>query len=165
MRRVDIPAGEMGQRHGWDGVVESDAGDGFVPEGVSGWEFSAEKSVASKLACDLRERTEDPLGLDPARTTFVFVTPRKAGEPSRLLAKLRERGQWREVRVIDANILVQWLEQRPAVALWLGRLLGKVPEGAESLAERHDRWRSATPWPIGPGLLLAGREPEAARLL
>jgi hypothetical protein len=136
-----------------------------VPEGVSGWEISAESGVAGKLGRDLRERTRDPLGLEPARTTFVFVTPRRVGNPSLLLAKLPERDRWREVRVVDANILVQWLEQRPAVALWLGRLLGKAPEGAESLEERHERWLAATSRPLGRGLLLAGREAEAAALL
>lgn len=66
-------------------------------------------------------RTDDPLGLDLKSTTFVFVTPNRfANKVAWEKAKLAE-GIWRDVRVVDADILVHWLEICPAVAyrLWL----------------------------------------------
>ena len=73
---------------GWDGIVRSDVTDAHVPLGTSGWELGTSKDPGDKAQSDIRSRTKDPLGLDPATTTFVAVTSRM----------WRDRDDWRDAR-------------------------------------------------------------------
>ena len=74
---IEFPAHEQVQRPGWDGIVEAGQADDFVPAGTSGWEMGVEKNPQKKAEEDFAKRAKDPHGLDRAKTTFVFVTPRK----------------------------------------------------------------------------------------
>jgi hypothetical protein len=74
--RVGFPAGEGVQLEGWDGIVAVEEGNAFVPSGMSAWELGTNKSVKGKADSDYAKRCQNPRGIDPAQSTFVFVTPR-----------------------------------------------------------------------------------------
>lgn len=92
LTRLDFPADEAVQLGGWDGIVECPAGGTFVPAGVSGWELGTTSDSRGKAESDYRKRKVDPLGLDPAGTTFVVVTPRRWGGKAAWVGEKRAEG-------------------------------------------------------------------------
>ncbi len=77
--RVSFRAGAGVQLGGWDGLVQANPGNAFVPDGVSGWELSVKRDVKQKADHDYRERTNDPQGIVLGESAFVFVTPGHRG--------------------------------------------------------------------------------------
>src|SRR4051812_24303184 len=73
--RVDVPTEESIYFGGWDAIVEARVGNAFVPAGLSAWEMGKDAKPKSKADADYAKRSLDPCGIDPATTTFVFVTP------------------------------------------------------------------------------------------
>ena len=65
----------------------------------------------------------------------------------------------------DGNDLVHWIEQCPAVGLWLAARLNKRPSGTRELKEVWEEWSLATQWPLTEELVLTDRDEEAADLL
>ena len=124
--RIDMPSGSSVRLPGWDGLLEVGRGNAWAPRGDSGWEFSCEKGVASKANDDYQKRTENPLGLDMATATFVFVSSRRWNGKRKWESERREEGKWWDVRAYDADNLVTWLEQSPEVTEWFARVIYKL---------------------------------------
>jgi hypothetical protein len=157
LTRLSMRAGEGVGLPGWDGVVEAEEGHAFVPQGLSCWEFSTAGNVARKLEADYRKRCGDPRGVDPARATLVFVTPRRFPRKDRWIEERRREGRWRDVRAYDADDLVAWLTCAPAVHTQLSIRLGKRPQDVEDLQTFWRDWSTSTRPPLPPALVLAGR--------
>ena len=157
-------AGEGVQLGGWDGIVEVEQGNAFVPNGLSVWELSTEKHARGKADDDYAKRLRDPLGVDPSRATFVFVTARRWKAKGTWAAERDEEGRWSKVRAYDADDLEAWLESASAVHIWLSVALGKHPEGAEDVDNYWDGWSSVTRPAMSPELVLAGREKILERI-
>lgn len=164
INQIDFLAGEGVQLGGWDGIVAVERGNAFVPDGISGWEVSAEKGIKGKADGDYEKRAEDPLGIDPRQSAFVFVTPRRWRD-KRKWCNLRQReGVWREVRTYNADDLEAWLELAPAVHIWFSILLGKHPEGAIDIANYWEDWSGVTRPATTPEIVLAGRNEVVKRV-
>ena len=133
--QLDFPSGSSVRLAGWDGLVEVDEGNAWVPNGASAWELSCEnsRSLTGKATSDYEKRTEEPLGVDIALTTFVFATPRKWPGKRRWIRERRKDGRWLNVRAFDADDLVAWMEQAPEVSIWFARLSGKLPASYEEI--------------------------------
>ena len=132
-KRICFRAGEGVQLGGWDGIVEIEQGNAFVPDGLSAWELSVEKKVKAKADSDYEKRCADPFGVDQSNATFVFVTARKWGGKDAWVMERNKEGTWREVRAYDADDMEAWLETAPPVHTWISILLGKHPEGARDV--------------------------------
>ena len=91
-RRVRFSAGEGVQRSGWDGIIEVESGNAYVPDGFSVWELGTGRQVKSKADGDYSKRTADPLGLNPAKAIFIFVTPRRWGGKDDWMAEKNKEG-------------------------------------------------------------------------
>lgn len=156
-----------GVRHsGWDGLTTADGGSDYVPQGQAGWELSAQrKGVAQKIANDYRKRTDEPAPLDPASSACIYVTLHHWPQKDEWAQAQTAAGPWREVRVYDADDLVHWIEQTPAVGLWLATRLGKRPPGTRELDEVWEEWSLATQWPLTEDLVLSDRDQDAAEVL
>lgn len=164
--RLRFPADEGVRHPGWDGWTDCDVASEYVPSGVAGWELSAQRSgVATKVDDDYRKRTDTPEGITPAAATFVFVTLQHWPQKSAWAAARKAEGPWRDVRVYDADDLVHWIEQTPAVGLWLANRLNKRPEGTRELDAMWEEWSRATQWPLTEALVLSDRDQDAAALL
>ncbi|WP_372022156.1 XRE family transcriptional regulator (plasmid) [Tistrella mobilis] len=164
--RLRFPSDEGVRHAGWDGVTDVAEGSTYVPIGQAGWEISVQRSnISQKASEDYRKRTDDPAALDPARSAFIFVTPRHWPNKETWASERQAEGPWREVRVYDANDLVHWIEQHPAVGLWIARRLDKRPTAARELDEVWQEWSLATEVRLTEDLVLADRSEVSAALL
>ncbi len=163
--RVVFSADEGVQLSGWDGIVDASEGNAFVPDGLSAWELGTNRDVKRKADADYAKRVKDPLGLDPAEATFVFVTPRYWPKKREWAAKKRAEGVWRDVRVHDAEDLETWLEFAPGVHVRLSTLIGKHPEGVSALRSFWEGWPGVTKVPLSAELVVSGRNEDAERVL
>ena len=166
IKRMDFPSGESIQYSGWDGICEVEGETQYVPNGFSSWEIGTQKKgIKGKADTDFKKRTEDPLGIDPRRSTFVFVTSRRwPGKSSWVQSRLRE-GKWGDVRAYDGNDLDQWLELFPEIGYWLAVRMGKKPPGLRLLNEVWEEWSLSTRPPMSADLVLTDRDEESSRLL
>lgn len=161
-----FPADEGVRHSGWDGRTTAEISSQYVPQGEAGWELSAQRSgVAKKIGEDYRKRTDNPAPLAPARATCIFVTLRRWPQKEEWAKERRDEGPWRDVRVYDADDLVHWIEQAPAVGLWLATRLGKRPPGTRELDEVWQEWSRATKWPLTEELVLSDRDEDAVEIL
>ncbi len=161
-----FPSDEGVRHSGWDGHTIADQAGTYVPQGEAGWEIGSQRSnIAQKATEDYRKRTQDPEPLEPADATYIFVTPRHWPKKDEWAKARRAEGPWRDIRVYDADNLVHWIEQTPAVGLWLATRLGKQPGGTRQLEEVWEEWSLATQWPLTEDLVLSDRDEDAAELL
>lgn len=112
--RIEFPSEEATQLGGWDGVLKVMAGNEFIPDGQSGWEISTNFKLKGKADSDYEKRKADPLGFDPADTTFVFVTPRRWGGKDNWVKARRDEGLWRECAPTTQMIWQLGSRARPA---------------------------------------------------
>ncbi len=131
--QLDMRAGEGTRYEGYDGMVTAGKGNAFVPPDRSVWEMGVTKNVKGKADGDYAKRTESPGDIDPSRTVFVFVTPRRWAGKNAWVEEKRKAGEWRDVRVVDADDLETWLHLAPAVHIWISGLVGKDPGDCEDL--------------------------------
>ncbi len=155
--RVGFAAGEGVALGGWDGIVVVEEGNSFVPSGTSAWEMGVNKDIKGKADDDYEKRRLDPKGIDPAQSTFVFVTPRRWGGKDDWVTARQSEGVWREVRAYDADDLEDWLDLAPAVHVWLSILLGKHPENVMDLESFWNDWSEMTRPSITSEFVLSGR--------
>lgn len=139
--RVRFPSGDSVAQHGWDGEVRVVGASVRIPDGQSGWETGTDQNKKSKADGDIEARTTDHGDLDPADTTFVFVTPRRWAKQKDVWAKAqRAKRIWKNVLAYDADDLVDWIECHPGVGQWLAVRLGKRPRDLKSLADLWADW-------------------------
>lgn len=164
--QLRFPADEGVRYSGWDGRTSTESGSTYVPQGDAGWEIGSQRSkIAQKATDDYQKRTEQPAPLNPANATYVFVTPRHWPKKEEWARARQGEGVWRDVRVYDADDLVHWIEQAPAVGLWLASRLNKRPAGIRDLEGVWEEWSLATQWPLSEDLVLSDRDQDAAEIL
>lgn len=160
-----FPSDESVQHPGWDGTCTVTTGDQFVPAGTSGWEIGVQRrGIRGKADYEYANRAADPLELRPAETTFVFATPQRFSNKEGWAAEKRAERLWHDVRVIDADDLVHWLERYPAVAQWLAVKIGRRPQGLRNLEQAWTEWAFATQTPLTPDVILADRDADASAI-
>ncbi|WP_029007349.1 helix-turn-helix domain-containing protein [Azospirillum halopraeferens] len=164
--RLRFPVGDSIHLPGWDGLCETDHAVPFVPAGCSAWELGVQRTrISDKAEADYAKRSGAPKNVNPAETAFIFVTPHRwPGKTDWAKAKAAD-GVWREVRVIDADDLIQWLDACPAVAQWLAIRIGRRPAELSNLDEVWDTWSLATEPRLSPDLILTGRDAQATAVL
>lgn len=176
-RERRFPLGDSIDQHGPDGVLDTDLGyEPFVPEGRSFWEIGTSIRVREKATDDYNSLTEaipEHIRLD---TTFVFVSPissRRGWEytwredaQARWIEERRQKGEWKDIRVIDGTKLIDWLHHFPAVELWLAQKIHSLPSNQiETLEHRWKILKSiGEPPPLIPDVFLANRDEACQKL-
>jgi transcriptional regulator with XRE-family HTH domain len=161
-----FPSDEGGHQSGWDGVTRHDNASRYVPQGAAGWEIKAKRrDISGEATEDYNKRTADPADIDPATSTFIFVTPRHWAQKHKWEAARRKERRWKDVRAYDGDDLVHWIELNPAVGQWLATVLGKRPAETRQLDEIWEEWSSATEFPLTLDLVLSDRDEEATAVL
>lgn len=124
------------------------------------------KDPKGKADDDYSKRSENPLGFNPSDSTFVFVTPRLWTKSGKWIEEKRKDNIWKEIKVIDAELLEEWLEIAPTVSAWLAiKHLGKYPsEGIQSTEDFWEEWSSGPKIKLNSKLLLSGRKKEVDKL-
>lgn len=139
-RQLSFPAGDSSFVPGWDGLLFSERGNAWIPEGSSRWEIGCNQAVQNKANSDYEKRTTQTSEDERLASTFVFVTPRRWTTKLEWLTEHKEKSEWADIRVYDADDLEQWLEQSPAVALQFGEALGLFGQGVESCSQHWKSW-------------------------
>ncbi len=164
--KLRFPSDEGVRHAGWDGITETSKSSVFVPQGVTGWEIGTQaNTIATKATDDYLKRTAAPGVLNPSQSSFVFVTPRNWSKKDEWAKAKQKEGKWKEVRAYDGNDLIHWIEQNPAVGLWLATRLGKRPPGTRLLEDAWNEWSLATKWPLTEDLVLCDRDEDATAIL
>jgi DNA-binding transcriptional regulator YiaG len=163
---VYFPSDESIQQVGWDGISRIGKSVGEIPGGTSGWELGVQRNgIRGKADDDYKKRSADSVGLDQKTTTFVFVTPQRFPNKEVWENEKRAEGIWRDIRVIDGNSLVHWLENCPAVAQWLAEKMGRRPRGLRGIQEVWDEWSLATKTALTQEIILTDRDNESTAIL
>jgi len=157
---MNFPAGDSVVHPGWDGKLRATVGTEYFPEGLSVWEIGTNQDIRRKAEKDYQKRKENPLGVNPVETTFIFVTPRIWTGKDKWYEEKRNERFWKDVKVYDARVIEEWLEQAPAVGAWLARYLGIYPEGAIALEDFWEEWSAVTDPRLTPEIVLAGRDKQ-----
>lgn len=161
-----FPSDESVRYAGWDGITDASKADTYIPQGRAGWELGAQRlNIQQKATEDYNKRTAAPSPLDPAMSTYIFVTPCHWPGKDTWAKARQDEGPWREVRVYDVDNLVHWIEQHPAVGLWIATRLNKRPGGTRELDDVWKEWSLATLWPLTEDLVLADRSEDSAEVL
>ncbi len=161
-----FPSDDSIQHPGWDGVCDAPTGSPYVPAGITAWEIGVQRGkVSAKAEDDYVKRTADPLEIDPAVSCFIFLTPQRWPQKDVWAAEKKQDGVWRDVRVIDGDMLVHWLELYPGVAEWLAVRIQRRPEGLRGLDSIWREWSLATVTPLSSNLIVVDRDDQAAKVL
>lgn len=161
---VSFRADEGVQVGGYDGIVQASQGNAFVPDGLSVWELSTERNVKRKADEDYAKRSATPGSVDPASTSFVFVTARRWKGKENWAIEKQQKGFWKTVRAYDADDLTVWLEQAPAVHFWFSLLIGKHPTGAKDLRSFWEEWSACTRPQLSSDLVISGRGEAVSKI-
>lgn len=159
-RSVNFPADEAVRLAGYDGVVDIAEPIWGIPSGSSVWELGTNKNIKAKADEDYEKRSGDPVGVDPASTSFVFVTPRTWPDKAKWASAKNLEKRWKEVLAFDAEDLVQWMEVSPPVAVWFSQMAALTPKGVRSLQGSLDDYRLATQPEFDPAGTLLGRQAQ-----
>lgn len=138
--KVDFSAFDEAQRPGWDGYLESSEATQWVPEGLSGWEFSCEVSLKKKADGDYAARIKSIPESERKNTVFIFVTPRNWPGKVKWQKEKSAQNKWKDVRAYDASDLEQWLEVSPAAQAWFAERIGLGAVGCCSLRDYWKKW-------------------------
>jgi hypothetical protein len=146
-----------------------------LPEGRSFWEIGTGINAGSKATFDYGDLTTATPGAVRRESTFIFVTPLsgrrdwqhtwKKDAQAEWLEDRRQRNDWRDVRVIDGSVLIDWLHHFPAVERWLANVIG-IP--AHHMQTPEQRWAElrtiGDPPPLTPHVFLSNREAACEKL-
>jgi hypothetical protein len=162
IKNIHFPYGEEVYTGGFDGELSSDFSNVFVPSGDSIWEFGTTDNKKGKADEDYNKRWNNPLGKDPAVTTYVNVNAKKYRDKSSWAAEKKLDRFWKDVVYIDAVDIEQWLELAPSVELWLAEKLRKPTLGIYTIDQYWKLWSESGSLKIVPEILLGdSRKNEA----
>jgi hypothetical protein len=162
---LEMRAGRGTDLPGYDGQVEAAKGTPLVPAGPSVWELGVGESPLSKANEDYQKRTDDSLGLDKAKRTFVFATARRWPGKATWAEEKRGEADWGDVKAFDADDIETAFESAPAAHFWFSELVGLPVEGVRMVETWWDAFSMSSQPNLTPELVLAGRTDEAAELL
>ncbi|NUU61115.1 hypothetical protein [Paenibacillus agri] len=162
---LSFPSGDSVLVGGWDGFLEVENGNQYIPKGTSVWEFGTTSGVGTKANDDYNKRTADSLGLEKSETTFLFVTTRVWRDRDDWVSQKQQQGQWKQVIGLNADDLASWLELCPAVHRWFARFIGKRPSGTWDIDQAWNNWSCATEINTNSELVIAGRSKECQKLI
>lgn len=144
LEKSNFPGYDNSQKPGWDGETETDKATPWVPTGKTGWEFGTNEDPAKKANGDYRARTDSIPQAERADITFIFVTPRQWDKGEEWAKNRRAKKQWKDVRVLDASNLEQWIECSASVQCWFAEQIRRSHTGLSSLDEQWRKWSGVT---------------------
>lgn len=137
---IDFPANEDSQRPGFDGKLRSEEPHPWIPLGDSYWEMGVNKNPKAKMDADIGNSLEKTTPTQRKESTFVLVTPRRLKSVPKNLDTLKSKYGWKDIRIIDASALEQWIECSIEAQVWLLPQLKRDTAGIETLRSRLNHW-------------------------
>jgi hypothetical protein len=168
LKKVDFPSGAETSRPGYDGTTATTVGTAFVPPGIGFWELGcvvgdrrgkAQRDYDTRIEEHQRKVAAGETN-DLSAATFVAVTPLDWQDGQKWASEREKDGYYGHVRAYDSNALEHWLQDAPAVGLWVAREI-HGPGRCEGLVDIGSSWRNtqdALVTPLPPAVLLTNRE-------
>lgn len=139
----DFPGGDDGERRGWDGRTKAEGHSPWVPKGTACWELSCSTDLPAKPNRDFKARS-NLSAVQKRETDFIFVTTQRWAGKDDWAATQNAKQEWRTVKVIDADILAQWLDESASTQIWLAERMGRSTSGVRSLDQCRLDWNEST---------------------
>ncbi|WP_291444197.1 hypothetical protein [Desulfovibrio sp.] len=126
-----FPKGDSIGQTGVDGLLEvNEEYQPFITAGISVWEIGTGRKPQDKITSDYNKRYRE-ISKTPtfSQTTFVFVTPRSAIRTKFTIKKQdewkrsRANDGWKDIKIVDATILCDWISRFPAICGWLYQII------------------------------------------
>ncbi len=162
--QVGFPTGEGVGLGDWDGTVRATEQTEFIPQGLSLWELSVEKSVGRKADRDYVDRTTTPDGSPTQECTYVAGSLRPFRDRAQWARERTQQARWKEVRAYGLDNIETWLEAAPVTHAWISDVLRLGPYGLRSAEFWWEDWSSATTPKLAPSVVLAGRADQEKAL-
>lgn len=157
LKQINFSGNDDSQRAGWDGFLEADEGNAWIPAGKSGWEFGVDKKVKNKADGDI-EKSIQAMGDECSDITFVFVTTRRWDGKNNWIKEQKNRNVWKDVRAYDASDLEQWLEQSAVTQIWFLEQINRPTTGVMSLECYWEKWANVSEPALCPELFKSNIE-------
>ncbi len=168
LAKSEFAGNDDSERPGWDGYVDAGEATPWIPVGKSGWEFGVNQEPKSKANGDYAKSVDQSSAAERKEITFVFVTPRRWPGKGEWEKERRKEKKWRDVRVIDASNLEEWLEQSIPGQAWFANETGLPSEGVRSLDSCWQEWQSDCNPQLSPDLFapaIEGIRPSSKKKL
>ena len=162
--RIDFPAGTGVSNPGFDGIVECDRGNQFVPTGLSGWELSVAKSDPNRKARDDYTNRAAEASMEAASETAYVALICANWKARQFEEEKSKEGHFRFVRALNVDDLEAWLECAPSTTIWLREQMVYPVTGCKSLSSWWQQWLKSTKIPLESEIVLAGRSDQADTL-
>ncbi|HAC1588295.1 TPA_asm: hypothetical protein GI782_15290, partial [Listeria monocytogenes] len=126
IKDFNFPYGKGIQFPGYDGYLNVDESTNYIPQGVSVFEFGTNENILNKFDEDIKKRSENPLNITKETTNFIFVSSKiwkhKTYIPDKII-ETKKNYTWKEIKIIDAQALCLWIDENPAVSVWLSEII------------------------------------------
>ena len=167
--KVNIPYGTATYLGGWDSIVDCEKETAYIPQGISVWEFGTTPNYKVKANEDYDKRKNNPLGIIPSNSVFIFVTPRLWTKKNEWVEEKKAEHHWKDVRVYNSTDLEQWLDNALSVSRWFTAQDGVGGYPSDGIKTADEFWEE---WSVRPNNLVllpecitSGREYEKNLLL
>jgi hypothetical protein len=166
LQKIDFPAGAETQRPGYDGTTVTGQGTAFVPNGVGFWELGcvignpkgkAQRDYNNRIA-EHKERVVRGETENLKQATFIAVTPVDWQGASAWAEERLRDGHFGSVRAYDSNQLEHWIQDAPAVGLWIAQEVLGYRDGVTDIASHWHTVQATLRHPLPPKVLLVNRE-------
>ena len=168
---IEFNSGNDNNRPGFDGIViNNKAQSKFVPIGNSVFEIGTNDSknaAKQKIIEDFRKRNGDET-INKTEFTFILITTSCLHVEKYNIKKiLVKESKFKDIKILDAYDIVEWLNESYAVLRWFENKLGfTVLESNQiSLKDAWENLKSQTSLAITPDFFLIGNEDEAETLI
>lgn len=145
LRPVHIPEGTQTNLPGVDGLSKTSSTNPFVPDGDGAWEISTNANLKGNVRDNLLKRGGVPIELGGLPVTFTYVTTVVwTGDPVSLQNfekdLLKEFPMWKDIRIIDATLLANWIRMAPGPAVWLAPQINLPSKGYLTIGQAWERF-------------------------
>jgi hypothetical protein len=163
--KIDFPAGGEIHRPGYDGTTATQENTPFVPEGVCLWEISCDANPNAKSQRDYEKRVEEHYKRraegeteNLSEATYVAVTARDWQDGKKWANERTKQSVFKEVRAYDSNSLEQWIQDAPAVGLWMMQITRGRCDGVWDLESYWQNVQGTLQRSLPPEVLLVNRD-------
>ena len=162
---IEFPGFKSINLPGFDGIVEAERGNQWVPKGNSYWEVSCQANPNSKADRDYESRMTEPKDINRKRSEYIAVTPRQMTKKNDWEKTKNEDAIWKKVRAHDCKVLENWLGQCPLALHWLNVELGNSYFGITTPDRWWNRWSTSTNPILTPKIIATRENIDSVELL
>lgn len=157
-----FPSGDSTYLPGWDGILECSERIYGNIQGLSLWEFGCTEDVKGKANGDYSNRKDNTHGFTPSDSIFVFVTPRRWTQAEEWVNEKKQENFWKDVIVLTAIELEDWLARNYSVAVWLAKKIRIPTNGLSTVELEWEHWSAGENIQLKPTILLGKRRMKIA---